>query len=117
MKSTNIFKIFILAFGFLSLSPGVYAEVIQAEVTEVDLTTHSLKVLRSDDKKSGPIQILAEKETRFEGLQGLQDLRVGDEVRADLSKKAGENTWLVKSIQLYKVHLLTEAEVKADANS
>ena len=110
----NIFLIAVLT----GASSVASAEMIQAEVAAVDLSAHALKVVKAETgghaAEPSSIQILVQKATRFDGLQSLDDLRIGDEVRVNLSGKKRAEVRKAKSIQLYKAHIRTAEEIKAD---
>ncbi len=92
-----------------------YAEMIRGEVIEIDPRGHFLKLARSNPsvemREQEALQIFVSKETKFEGAN-LGDLRLGDEIRADVVKNQEGGPWSAKIIQLDKVNIRNLKETK-----
>lgn len=100
----------LIVWGILAMCSVVFAdEMIQGEITEVNPERQHLRIARSDpstlamEAESIPVQALPE--TRFKGVDGLEELRAGDEVVADVVKEENEDSWSAREIQLDKVNI------------
>ncbi|HTL46572.1 MAG TPA: hypothetical protein VL688_00745 [Verrucomicrobiae bacterium] len=79
----------LFATGILILAaPPARAEVVQGEIVNIDIKKQTFDLARSDPQTQAAepeaAKIFTKPETRFEGLGGLEDLRLGDEVWADV---------------------------------
>ena len=110
MKKTTAFLILaILTFAV----PGAYAEQVErvrGEILAVNLSTPSvaIKVLPETGKEDGkPASVMAVAVAPTTRLQGssLDELRIGDEILADVVKDAEGKGYTAKVIQIDKVNI------------
>ena len=78
----------LLVTGVMVAAAPARAEVVQGEITSLDLQKKSFDLARSDPQTNAAepeaARIFIKPDTRFEGLGSLEDLRLGDEVWVDV---------------------------------
>ncbi len=121
MKITRVIAagILFLMAGLTAVSPAL-GQMIQGEVTEVNTGDQSLRIARMDpqSKSAEPesIKVYLSADTKLEGLAGLDELRPGDEVWAEVSRDARES-WLALSLRLDKVDIKDPGDAAAAAKA
>ena len=98
MKTRNMW---VLAMGFyLSLAGIAFAENIQGTITSVNPDNRSLTIAPKDPSAGLPseINLQVKDEKNFKGIQSLDALAVGDEVKVEAERK-NDGNWEVKSLE------------------
>lgn len=97
-------------------SANLAAQTIQGEVVEIDPQGAFLKVARSDPEAGSvepeSIKVYVTEESQFEGVS-LENLRVRDEIWADVVESNVQGAWLAKRIELDKVNIRTHSDLAA----
>src|SRR3954465_1448671 len=98
MKTRNLL---ILATGlFVALAGSAYAENIQGTITSVNPDNKSLTITPKDQAAGLPseINLQVKDDKSFKGIQSLDELAVGDDVKVEADRKDNGN-WEVKSLE------------------
>ncbi|GEM_PF-3623651 len=108
MKKSLLMLVLILSFlSFQTISFGKeMIKGIQGELTAVNVEAASLQILPEDqtDKKEN-INVIVLKDTQFNGFDSLTELKIGDEVSAELQRNEKTGLWEARSIAITKVKL------------
>jgi hypothetical protein len=98
MKTRNLL---VLMLGFyLSLAGAAFAENIQGTITSVNPENKSLTITPKDQSMGLPSEINLEvkDDNSIQGLESLDALAVGDEVKVEAERRDNGN-WEVKSLE------------------
>ncbi len=99
---------------------SAFAEVIQGELAAVNASEGSLVIVRSDPQTGAAeaegVKAVVGEKTTFDGIGSLQDLRAGDEIRADVQADTASGVWLVQSLALDKVKI-QDTQLPEEKNS
>lgn len=88
--------------GLLIAAGPAFAEMIQGQVTAVNTENNSLTVQRMKDTgEQEQINLNVPQNAQFRGISSLQDVEVGDEIKAEANKPslglgAWDTKWLSK---------------------
>ena len=99
MKTRNI--LILLGGFYLALGGVAFAENIQGTVTSVNPDNKSLTIMPKEQKADLPseINLQVKNDKSFKGgIQSLEELAVGDEVKVDADRK-DSGPWEVKSLE------------------
>lgn len=103
----------------LVMASAAYAQMIQGEVAEVIAQESSFRIIRMDpeSKAAEPesIKVNITSQTQLEGLAGLDELRAGDEVWADVELDPVTQNWLALKVRLDKVDIRDPGDAAAAA--
>lgn len=95
--------------GMVFLPAIGFSGMIQGEVAAVDSAAGTVVIVRSDPETGAAeaegIQTVVSASTKLAGLGSLMDLRVGDEVRAEVEAEPENGLWKVQSLALDKVKI------------
>lgn len=111
MKKMSILAL--SAAGMMLMSGAAFAEMISGKITSIDPTEKSFKLQRLDSAsgKTQELEIKVEDQTRYDGIQSLVDLQVGDEIQVEADQNILTRAWKARSIAS------ASADAAADANA
>ena len=90
--------------GFV-LGQGIaMADMIQGKVVEVNASSNSLTISRSNPATGSEekLSIAVEAETALAGIKSISELKAGDEVKVMAEKDAASGSWEAESIEKAK---------------
>lgn len=97
---------------------AAYGELIQGEIVEIDTKGNTLNISRSDPVTGAAepenIRIQVHTDTKYEGVIGIEELRIGDEVWAEVIRNEEADSWSAKNIKIDKVNIRDQKEVKEE---
>ncbi len=93
---------FFLAVFFLIFSVPAFAEWFDGDVTKTDLAKNELTISQSDPITDTDelIVMTVNPSTVFLGVSSLKDIKVGDEVSAEVEMDPENETWKALSVEV-----------------
>lgn len=106
----KLYRAAVVMWMALVLLPAAgFSGMIQGEVAAVDPAAGTVVIVRSDPEtgagEAEGIQTIVSSSTKLAGIGSLMDLRVGDEVRAEVEAEPEQGLWKVQSLALDKVKI------------
>ena len=98
----HIWFVVLLTASFVGIVPLAHAEILQGNVVFVNFQGNLFKMLAKDpltgEEKS--LQIVVTRDTQFDGVSSVLELKLGDEVSVKARSTKDEKIWKATSVNV-----------------